>query len=102
TSTDDSRVTAQASSAAGNATYRITEVQQLAQAESQVGGKIGEDFDPSKSLRSQNIEGSDLTWETGVLQRENIRVSENTKELTIDIPDRAGNVTNETDIIVKV
>ncbi|WP_227394277.1 flagellar filament capping protein FliD [Jeotgalibacillus aurantiacus] len=71
TSSDDSRVTATASSAANQGTYSITEVKQLAAAETWVTSSIDDGVskvDPTKSLKSQSGDFvSGLTWETGAI-----------------------------------
>ncbi|MFB5660934.1 flagellar filament capping protein FliD [Alteribacillus sp. HJP-4] len=73
-STNEGRVTATAASTAGNTSYRISEVSQLAEAASQSSaGRIGgSGFDASKALSEQSLGESAPEWKTGVLQQETI------------------------------
>ncbi|WP_158736776.1 flagellar filament capping protein FliD [Alteribacillus sp. YIM 98480] len=84
-STDDSRITATASSTAGNASYQISEVKQLAQAASQTSSsRIGSSaFDSSKSLASQEWEGSD-NWKAGMVEKETITLDDRQQTFSIE------------------
>lgn len=75
-SSDDSKVTATASSAAGLTSYSISNVTQLASAETIAAkNSITNDaanFDPSKSLQDQPL---NLTWKTGGVATKSITVT---------------------------
>ncbi|WP_240374394.1 flagellar filament capping protein FliD [Bacillus piscicola] len=99
-SSDENRITATASSAAGSATYQISNVTQLATAASQTSIKPNENdpkIDPTKSLKSQF---QSLDWKTGGVHRENLKGNDS-KELTIK--NEGLTIKNDTDnMVVKV
>ncbi|WP_022795110.1 flagellar filament capping protein FliD [Marinococcus halotolerans] len=75
TSTNDSRVSATASADAGNATYSISEVKQLAKSASQSSSEraTGTDFSASEAVGSQTFaDGKEPQWSEGVIQSKTI------------------------------
>lgn len=75
TSTNDSRVSATASADAGNATYSISEVKQLAKSASQSSSEraTGPDFSASEAIGSQEFAADKApNWSEGVLQSSTI------------------------------
>ena len=75
TSTNDSRVSATASADAGNATYSISEVKQLAKSASQSSSEraTGPDFSASEAVGSQSFAtGKSPQWSEGVIQSKTI------------------------------
>lgn len=76
TSTNDSRVSATASADAGNATYSISEVRQLAKSASQSSSEraTGPDFSASEAVGSQTFADDTKApqWSEGVIQSETI------------------------------
>ncbi|MFC4404942.1 flagellar filament capping protein FliD [Gracilibacillus xinjiangensis] len=77
-STDESKVTASASSAASQTSFSITEVKQLASAATLIneGGISGtEKIDASKSLLSQNANlGTNINWNQGAIETKDVTV----------------------------
>ncbi|WP_100400237.1 flagellar filament capping protein FliD [Bacillus sp. FJAT-44742] len=76
-SSDDSRVTATAASTAGNSSFRITEVSQLASAASQNSSDPISDgtLDASEALHTQAL-SEDMEWKQGVFNQETKRVDQ--------------------------
>lgn len=76
TSTNDSRVSATASADAGNATYSISEVKQLAKSASQSSSErvTGTDFSASEAVGSQEFANDTKApqWSEGVIQSKTI------------------------------
>ncbi|MFL0364988.1 flagellar filament capping protein FliD [Pseudobacillus sp. 179-B 2D1 NHS] len=89
-STNEARVTATASSAAAQASYSISKVEQLATAETRVNAgsifKSGSQFDETKGLYSQDSKFEKQkaeVWKTGALQTETISVTASGREFKI-------------------
>ncbi|WP_084786664.1 flagellar filament capping protein FliD [Bacillus tuaregi] len=80
TTTDDSRVTATASSAAALSSYSISNVKQLASAETRINtgsiSKTGKSFEANKSMFSQMdaLDAETFTWNTGAVSSKTIDV----------------------------
>ncbi|MFD2615844.1 flagellar filament capping protein FliD [Terrilactibacillus laevilacticus] len=78
-STDDSKVTATASSSAGNTTYTLKNVKLATSAYNKSDGSIVSDntFDPTKSIWSQQGKLANTTglWSTGTVNNESMSVS---------------------------
>ncbi|MDZ5784124.1 flagellar filament capping protein FliD [Marinococcus luteus] len=75
TSTNDSRVSATASADAGNATYSISEVKQLAKSASQSSSEraTGTDFSATEAVGSQTFaDGKEPKWSEGVIQSKTV------------------------------
>ncbi|NEU30231.1 flagellar filament capping protein FliD [bacterium LRH843] len=100
-STSENRVTATALSSAGNLSLRIKEVKQLASAASNYSSseisEAGNKINPAASLGSQSF-GTEVSWEKGIVHRENIVTSEETSKVTLGQKD----LINTTDMVVKV
>lgn len=87
-STNDSLLTATASSGAGLSSYTISNVKQLATAATKVNtgaisGTSGK-IDTSKSLSSQL---ENIKWEKGSVEYKAISVSNDTKEVKLELPE---------------
>ncbi|WP_019243076.1 MULTISPECIES: flagellar filament capping protein FliD [Bacillus] len=88
-SSDESKITATATSSASNASYTISRVEQLATAEVRKNAgsitKNGSTFDASKSLYSQNnsFTTGPINWKEGAVLTENFKTTE--KSNTIDL-----------------
>lgn len=108
-SSNSDKITATASAAAGNSTYRISEVKQLATAASNFSNKKlselnselgGNPIDSSKSLQSQL--GNNTVWKKGVIEKQSFTMNSTTTgpfELKVD---EGVSVTEPLDAIVKV
>lgn len=83
TSSDEARVTAIANTSAGNASYSITKVDQLATAATKVSGAITVD-DPSKALFLSNL-GTQISWKQGSVETTTLTVGAD-KTATINLP----------------
>lgn len=101
TSTNDSRVSATASADAGNATYSISEVKQLAKSASQSSSEraTGTDFSASEAIGSQEFAtGKSPQWGEGVIQSKTINADGGTSYSV----EGSNLKTNTDDMIVKV
>lgn len=101
TSTNDSRVSATASADAGNATYSISEVKQLAKSASQSSSEraTGPDFSASEAVGSQSFAtGKSPQWSEGVIQSKTINADGGTSYSV----EGSNLKTNTDDMIVKV
>jgi flagellar hook-associated protein 2 len=80
TSSDDTRVSATASTSAGNTTYSITQVDRLASAATKVSGTISANstakIDANKALYLSNANlGSQITWKQGSVESTTLAVA---------------------------
>jgi len=95
-SSDETKVTTTATSAASQASYTINKVDTLASAATRVNGtggangfklsSTGSKFDPTKSLNSQQSNfDNGLIWESGILEKQTKLVSTDTSTLSINL-----------------
>ncbi|MCE7793168.1 flagellar filament capping protein FliD [Salipaludibacillus sp. CUR1] len=98
-STNDQLVSATAAATASGASFRVSEVRQLASAASNASAdpiSDGSKIDPAKPLKDQNFaEGS--FWQTGIVNRQVITVDQ--KHTNIDLNQELGNPDS---VVVKV
>ena len=90
TSSDETKLTATATSAAAKASYTIKNVTSLASAATRVSGEIagaGQKIDATKSLYSQQEKFGDKTfkWSTGVVESYSKKVSEDTSTFKLEL-----------------
>lgn len=90
TSTNDSLLTATASSGAGLSSYTLSNVKQLATAATKVNtGSVSNDpsnkIDVNSSLIGQESKLSGLTWQKGVVESKSISVKDDTNQITISL-----------------
>lgn len=107
TSSNSNLVTATASAAASNSSFNISSVKQLATAANSISNRSltadGSDvkIDPTKNLHSQPFEGT-VDWKQGVIEKENISVSEANNTFTLENTNMVTDVPAEKAISVKV
>ena len=101
TSSDESRITATATSAASQASYSISKVTKLASAENWVAGGIGS-VDSSKALASQTSNfTAGLTWQKGAVGSSSLVGNGSTAGLKLDLSASEGE-TIKTDELSKM
>lgn len=105
-STNESLLSATASSGAGLSSYSISKVKQLATAATKVNtgaisGTSGK-VDINKSLSSQFQDSNDFQWKKGSVEYKSISVSEDKKEFALDLDENIKLVTDTSAVNVKV
>lgn len=105
-STNESLLSATASSGAGLSSYSISKVKQLATAATKVNtgaisGTSGK-VDINKSLSSQFQDSNDFQWKKGSVEYKSISVSEDKKEFSLDLDENIKLVTDTSAVNVKV
>jgi flagellar hook-associated protein 2 len=106
-SSNDTKVTATATSAASTASYTITEVKQLATAASKVSTATvssGTKIDPSKGLYDirNDFSNNNFNWKQGSVESKTISVTVDGTNFSLDLKAGVNVDTSNNDIVVKV
>lgn len=98
TTSDDSKVTATATSAASLSSFSISEVKQLASAETRINRVSINNgtFDANKSMNTQRnvLNWGAVNWDTGAIQSKTVQANKGVSEVEFDAPNLKTNSIN--------